>query len=183
MTTKTLMGLLTLGFALGAAGCEGHSTILPSMPTAIPSTETPPAPVTPGQRWSLTTTLRTAIGPQGCAVDLSHMLIGQSSDWLMTVERSGESLHLVVSDIRDPTYRFEYEGTVVADVFVAAIKAPSGAGYCGERGGRVEFSGETHISGRFSGDGHALTAEQVDSLRFNSGETLSLRYDWSGTQR
>jgi hypothetical protein len=183
MTARTLTGMLVLALAPATVGCDGHSTALLTTPTVVPSVATPPAATVTGQLWSLTTTLRTATGPQGCAVDLSHMHLGQSSNWLMTIERSGESLHLVVSDIRDPAYRYEYEGTLVADVFAAAIPNPSGAGYCGERGGRVEFSAETHVSGRFSGDGHSLTAEQVDSLRFNTGETLSLRYDWSATAR
>jgi hypothetical protein len=111
------------------------------------------------------------------------MHVGESSPWLMTIERSGESIHLVVSDVRDPTYRFEYEGTVVADVVTMAIKNPAPAGWCGERGGRVEFSAESHVTGRFSEDGHALTAEQVDFLRFNSGETLSLQFDWRATEQ
>jgi hypothetical protein len=92
-------------------------------------------------------------GSQDCAVDLSHMRVGQSGNWLMTIERSSESLHLVVSDSRDPTDRYEYDGTVVSDVFVAELLNPSGAGYRGERGGRVEFSAQTHVSGRFSEDG------------------------------
>ena len=101
----------------------------------------------------------------------------------MTIERSGESIHLVVSDVRDPTDRLEYKGTVVADVLTAALKSPYGVGYCGEKGGRVEFRGEIYVSGRFSGDGHALTAEEVVSLQLNSGETLSLHYDWGATRQ
>jgi hypothetical protein len=37
------------------------------------------------------------------------MHVGESGAWLLTIERSGESVHLVVSDIRNPTDRYEYE--------------------------------------------------------------------------
>jgi hypothetical protein len=131
----------------------------------------------------LTTTLRAAEGPAGCVVDISGTHVGGSNDWLMTIERSGESVHLDVYDVRDLTQYDEYEGTVVADVLTVPLNRFSGAGWCGERGGRVAFHGENHVSGRFSADGHSLTAEEDVSFQLNSGETLSLHYDWSATQQ
>jgi hypothetical protein len=163
------------------AGCGSSLPVSPTAPTSFQSPA--PEPTVAGERWNLTITLRAATGAQGCAVDLTHMHVGEPSNWLMGVERSGELIHLVVSDLHDPTYRFEYDGTVAEDVFTAAINTPAGAGWCRQQGGRVQFSAETHVSGRFSGDGVALTAEQVDSLQFKSGETLSLQYDWSATRQ
>jgi hypothetical protein len=58
----------------------------------------------------------------------------------------------------------EYDGTVVDGVLTAAIKSLTGTTSCGQ--GRAEG----HVSGRFSGDGRALTAEDVRSLQFSSGE-------------
>jgi hypothetical protein len=42
--------------------------------------------------------------------------------WLLTVERSGPSINLVVSDLRNPTERYEYEGMVVGDLVNAEIE-------------------------------------------------------------
>ena len=183
MTKQTPMGIVLI-LALGLAGCDSHSSVLPATPTSTPLPAAPaPAPVVPKGGWSLTTTLRSATGPQGCAVDISHMHVGDSyGSWLLTIERSGESVNLVVSDLRDPTDRYQYEGTVVADVLTAEIKNPAGAGWCG--GGRVTFSGESHLSGRFSADGRTLTAEAVDTIRLDdSGETIGLHTVWSAIQQ
>jgi hypothetical protein len=111
------------------------------------------------------------------------MHIGDSYDaWLLTVERSGASIDLVVSDLRNPTDRYEYEGIVVGDVITAEIENYSvGAGWCG---GRVTFTNESYLSGRFSEDGRTLTAEVVDSIRLDSsGEEIELHYDWAAVQQ
>jgi hypothetical protein len=106
------------------------------------------------------------------------MALGQSFDFLMTIERSGGSIHLSLSDPDDPSDGFgEYEGTVVEDVLTAAIKSVSGQTQCGY--GRAE----SRVSGRFSGDGRALTAEDVKSLQLDSGETLRFYYDWNATRQ
>jgi hypothetical protein len=92
----------------------------------------------------------------------------------MTVERSGESIHLSVADADDPSDRLgEYDGTVVDGVLTAAIKSITGQILCGH------VRAESNVSGRFSGDGRGLTAETVNSLQLSSGETLLIYYDWS----
>lgn len=177
-------GVAVVTILLGAAACGGNgATWSPTAPSATPTVA--------GERWNLTATLRSFTGPEACVGFRPHTYVGQSSYWLMAIERSGESIHLVVSDVGDPTYcaeapdercdRYEYEGTVVADVLTAAVKSLSGATFCG--GSRFDFRAEHHVSGRFSGDGRALTAEQVQSLQLSSGETLSLHYDWSATRQ
>jgi hypothetical protein len=91
--------------------------------------------------------------------------------------------HLVVYELRAPYERSEVDGTVIADVLTAAMEA-SGSGYyvCG--GSNVDVVREEHhVSGRFSGDGRALTAEDVMSLHLTSGETVTYRYDWSATRQ
>ena len=179
---RTSAGILVLVLAQGLAGCDSHSSVLPTAPTFTPSPAAPP-PVA-GERWNLTTTLRSATATNGCVLDtsLNYLQVGSSSESLMTIERSGESIHLVVDPTDD---RLEYDGSVVADV-LTVIKSEHGftsSGWCGEKGGRVEFRGEIYISGRFSGDGHALTAEEVVTSQLNSGETLSFHYDWSATRQ
>jgi hypothetical protein len=167
---------IVLMLALGMAACNSHS--LP--PTAPTSAQSPaPGPTVAGERWNLTATLRSITGPEACISDTARMTVGQSFSWLMAIERSGESIHLSVFDADDPSDRLgDYEGTVVEDVLTVAIKSLSGTNpVCGQ--GRAE----SHVSGRFSGDGRALTAEDVKSLQFSSGETLRAYYDWSAARQ
>ena len=190
MSPRTSSATLVLTLGLLVVGCDSHSSAPPTAPTSTPSLAAPaPAPgAVVGERWNLTAALKSATGPAGCVVDISHMHVGWSSDWLMTIERSDESIHLAVSDVRDPTDRYEYEGTVVADVLTITVpeKGFTSSGWCGEKGGRVEFRGEIYVSGRFSGDGRVLTAEEVVSLQLTSGpysgDTLSFHYDWRATR-
>jgi hypothetical protein len=105
------------------------------------------------------------------------MNIGQPSSWLLTIQRSGESIHLSVFDADDPSDRLgEYDGTLVDGVLTAAIK--SGTGRTSSCEGR--FDG--HVSGRFSGDGLVLTAEDLRSVQFSLGETLLAYYEWSASR-
>jgi hypothetical protein len=115
--------------------------------------------------------------------------IWEFSNSLMTIERSGASIHVVLN-VDDPTNLIEYEGTVLADVLTVPIKSSHGgftsAGWCRQRAGagKVEIlRGENYVSGRFSGDGHALSAEEVTTLHLNSGETLIFHTDWSATRQ
>ena len=187
MARRTLVhAALTL--AVGLAGCDGSPSVLPAAPTStalpVASPATPLA--VPAGSWNLTTTLTSATGPQQCAVDISHMHVGQSyADWLLTIDRSGDSVYLVVSDLRNPSERYEYEGTVVGDVLAATIRNPAGAGWCGGRfGGRVTFRGESNLAGRFSADGRTLTADVVESIRLDaSGEVIGLHYAWRAIQQ
>jgi len=96
----------------------------------------------------------------------------------MTIERSGESVHLVASAAGDGDWG--YQGTVVGDEFSATDAYP-GYFLCG--GARFDYRAEQHVSGRFSGDGHTLTAQEVDSYRLNSGETVVETVEWSATQQ
>ena len=179
--------ILVLPFFLLMVGCNSYSNV----PPTAPSSTSPPASATgaiTGERWNLTTTLTSATGPEGCVLDLagSDTSIGQSSDSQMAVERSGESIHLVIYEPDDPTDRFDYKGTVVADV-LTVLRNFTGftrSGWCGgERGGRVEFRTQQEIVGRFSSDGHTLTAREVVSSEHSSGGTFIFQYDWSATQQ
>jgi hypothetical protein len=159
-------------------GCGGSSSVLPTAPT---STQSPaPEPTVAGERWNLTTTLKSFTGPEACNVIMTAR-IGESFSWLVTIERSGESVHLIVADADDPSDRDEYEGSVVEDVLTAAINGRSGRTVCG--GAMVEVFGETHVSGRFSGDGRSLTAEELKSYQFSTGKLSRFYYDWNATRQ
>jgi hypothetical protein len=172
---RMLGGSVLLVTALGMAACNSHS--LP--PTAPTSAQSPaPGPTVTGERWNLTATLRSITGPEACVSDAARLTIGQPFSWLITIQRSGESIHLSVAEADDPSDRLgEYDGTVVDGVLTAAIKSLSGRTSCGH------VRAESSVSGRFSGDGLVLTAENVNSFQLSSGETLLAYYDWSASRQ
>jgi hypothetical protein len=179
---RTAVGILVLVLSQGLAGCNSHSPVVPTTSASRVPAPPPPPTTAAGEHWNLTTTLRSDSGPTTCVEDITHMFVGHSANWLMTIERFGDSVHLVVADVVDPNYRLTYEGTVVADVLTVPLNTYSSAGWCRERG-RVEFSGETQVSGRFSGDGRALTAKEVTRLQLTSGEALNFHFEWTATRR
>jgi len=136
-------------------------------------------PVGAGERWNLTARVRSIDGPDACVSDAARSTIGQTFSWLITIQRSNDAIHLSVADAEDPSDRFdEYDGTVVEGVLTAAIKSLTGTNsLCGQ--GRAE----SHVSGRFSGDGGVLTAEDVRSFQLSSGEKISFYYDWSAARQ
>jgi hypothetical protein len=174
---------IVLMFALGMAACNGPSSML-SAPTPLPATPLPTAPQpravpsVPQEVWNLTATFRSFTGPDACLSDAARLNIGQPESWVIAIERSGESIHLSVSDADDPSDRLgEYDGTVVDGVLTAAIPSTTGRTSCG--GGLAEG----HLSGRFSGNGGALTAEDVRSIQISPEETIYAHYDWSAARQ
>ena len=173
-------GILGLMLVPVLTGCDSHSSAVPTAPTSTPSpAATAPAPATvAGERWNLTATLRSIIGSDACVSDAARLTIGQPFSWLITIQRSGESIHLSVAEADDPSDRLgEYDGTVVDGVLTAAIESITGHTLCGH------VRAESYVSGRFSGDGRVLTAENVNSLQLSSGETLLAYYDWSASRQ
>src|ERR1700730_6997734 len=132
---RKLAGIVVLVLTQGLAGCGSHSAALPTAPTSTPlSAVLPPAPApgtVAGERWNLTATFRSVTGPEACVSSTTQM----NFSWLMTIERSGESIHLIL--VGDPSDRYEYEGTVVADVLTAASNSFPGAILCG--GSRFDY--------------------------------------------
>jgi hypothetical protein len=175
MARRTLMAAAFAALTPILAGCGSSLSVPPTAPTSAQSPA--PGPTVAGERWNLTATLRSITGPEACISDTARMTVGQSFSLLMTIERSGESIRLIVSDVDDPSERQEYEGTVVDGVLTAAIKSVTG------RTSSCEGRFESHVSGRFSGDGRALTAEDVKSVQFSSGETGRSYYDWSADRQ
>lgn len=188
MTTACLVplaGSATLLFSVGllVAGCGSGSSVPPTAPTSTAS----PAPVPPrpdpglvaGERWNLTTTLTSLSGPEVCWAPRTN--IGRSIDWLMAIQRSGQSIHLLY-DVRNyPSDHVEHVGTVVANDFTASSESWPGSFMCGEA--RSDYRFEANVSGRFSADGRTLTAAEVWSYRLTSGETVSFHFDWNATKQ
>jgi hypothetical protein len=174
-----LLPLLLAMVALMATACgDRRSTDSQSIPSAPTAPSPASAPI--GERWNTTTTLRGFTGPEPCSAVYSPY-IGQSNSWWMVVERSGEALHIVVSDPDESNERIEYNGTVVSNVLTAISRDSAEGRVCG--GARVAVRAERRLSGRFSADGHALTAEEVSSSQLSSGETLTFYSDLTATQQ
>jgi hypothetical protein len=169
---------LTIALVLLTGSACDHSVSGPSSAPILPTQTTPsrpPEPTTVGERWNVTTTFRTFTEAEACEVYKTY--IGQSTYWSMAVERSGESIHLVLSDPDNPNDRIDYNGTVVSDVLTAASKNFTEGRVCG--GSRVAVAAERYVSGRFSREGHALTAQEIISTQLSSGEILVFHFDWS----
>jgi hypothetical protein len=175
-----IVGFLGLmGMSLGCGKSPAGPTAL-TVPLAVTpiSPASAPGPTVAGERWNLTATVRSITGPEACISDAARLTIGQPVSWLITIQRSGESIHLSVTDADDPSDRLgEYDGAVVDGVLTADIKSTSGQTLCGH------VRAESHVSGRFSGDGRVLTAENVNSFQLSSGETLLAYFDWSAARQ
>ena len=171
---RLLIGVV-LALALSACSSNTSPSAIPTTPPPAPSPA--PGPTVAGERWNLTLTFRSFTGPDACLTDVARSTIGQPFSGLITIQRSGESIHLSVTDADDPSDNLgEYDGTVLDGVLTAAIKSLIGQDRCGA--GRYEG----HVSGRFSADGRALTAEDVRSVQFSSGETERAYYAWSASR-
>ena len=180
---KLLTALATLVLALLTAGCgENRGTVTPTAPMLSPSESSPAA--TP-ERWSLTTTITSITGSRGdCFSPVSSGGIGtpfHDHQFPLTITRSAESISLVVPDGWSDPYR--YVGSVVGEDFTAG----GGFGYSytcsGSPPTRSDVVWEGHVSGRFSSDGYSLTAREVWSYTFTTGERVTVHIDWTATRQ
>ena len=161
-----------------AIGCgDRHSATSPPLMPSAPSSVPEPTPT--GEQWNLTMTLKDFAGPDACSIYTPY--VGESEDWSMTVGRSGESIHLDISPLDDPSLHIEFDGTVVSGVLTAAARNSIQGRVCG--GSRVSLGVEFHLSGRFSEDGHALAAQEIRSCSLSSGETLVFHSNWNAAQK
>ena len=166
---------VVMAMACGDGRSATNSPLIPSAPSSAVSKPTPA-----GEQWNLTITLRDFTGPDDCSIYAKY--VGESEDdWSMTVERPGESIHLDISLLDDPNVHIEYNGTVVSAVFTATSTQSVEGRVCG--GSRVSLGSERRVSGRFSEDGHALTAQGVVSSSLTTGETLVFHDDWKAVQQ
>ena len=122
-------------------------------------------------------------GPDQCVRDYAAKL-PVVSDWLLTLARSGDSLHLFASDISDPEYSQEYTATVAgADFSGSGTTIPSGYFKCGQSGRDDVYRGEDHLAGRFSADGNTLTADQELVFQLTSGNVITYHFAWTATRQ
>jgi hypothetical protein len=124
-------------------------------------------------------TLRDVTGPDACSIYTKY--VGEPEDWSMSVERSGDSIHLDISPLDDPDVHIKFDGTVVSGVLTATARNPLQGRVCS--GSRVSLGAEFQVSGHFSEGGHALVGQEVRSSQLSSGDTLVFHFDWTATQK
>lgn len=177
---KVTAGILVVVLAQGLAGCNSDSSPLLTFPFRVvpsPAATAPvPVPIPVGQeRWNLAGTYLGHSGPQACIQPFDGSVSTPTESVLM-IRRSGESIELW-------TDHDHYVGTVLGDEFSTSNRGDESQETwpCGERG-RLHYRTEGYASGRFSGDGRALTGEEVALFRLESGETITRRWGWSARQ-
>ena len=185
-STKTAIVLFALAPSL--AGCERGLRTLPTAPAvaaspapavaALPTPVVAASPALPSQRWNLTRTLKSVSTPDGCSQFGQNT--ERSSDWLMAIQRSGESIRVLISDTSNFSDPWSYDGAVVAEAF--SVTGPGFTGFlvCGET--HFPYSAQDSITGHFSADGRTMTGEEVDSYRLTLGGTLIYRFEWNATR-
>jgi hypothetical protein len=170
---------------ISAPACsDGNIAAIPTAPTSSVAPAPVPAQI-PGERWSLTVVFKSVSGSPAACVSKYSEHLGQSYDWLMAIQRSGESMALVydVGDVAEGLT--QYAGTAVGKDFTAARATGNGnlRIFCSGEQTFDARSEPSQVSGRFSDDGRVLTATEVGSIRLMSGETFTFRSDWTGSRQ
>src|SRR5205823_132092 len=112
-----------------------------------PPPPSPPAPTGPpaatGEKWDLMTALTSIAGPKECVAPGTYDPTVDVSQSLLTIERSGDSMHLIASSIRNPADAYDYTATVAgADFSGRGTTIPSGYFNCGPSGRDYVYGGE-----------------------------------------
>ena len=170
-----------LCLTLGMLGCsESTPPIGPTPPVTTPPSTPQPQPKPPSyppESWTLTASI-TSVTPHPC---WRRDLTGLTYDFALIVRR-GEPMRLLV--YWDPTDGIEYVGSLSGQDFSLAGAFNRGNSFplgC-LSGGRGEVFLTGRVSGRFSGDGRSLSAEEVLSyLYVGTGEQVDVRYHWAAT--
>ena len=177
MTFRTRSAAFVITLALGACGSDSASPTAPTPPAATALRPDPPQ--VPGDRWNLTTIQTAVTGParKVCWRNLD----GTRINWLMAVQRSGESVNFLYDVNNWPSDHVEHKGSITGEHFIANSEAWTGGFPCG--GTQVEFVFQAEVSGRFSANGQSLTATEVWIYQLSSGEAVRISFDWVANRR
>ena len=182
---RTLTGIVAVLLIQLLTACDRASPVAPAPPPPSPS---PPAPTGPpaanGEKWNLMTALTSITGPKECVAAGTYDPTIDVSHSLLTIERSGDSMHLIASSIRNPADAYEYTASVVgADFSGSGTTIPSGYFTCGQSGKDYIYRGEDHLAGRFSADGQTLTADEELVFQLTSGKVVTYDFAWTATRQ
>ncbi|HSC27521.1 MAG TPA: hypothetical protein VLD67_09615 [Vicinamibacterales bacterium] len=182
---KAAVHPVLIGLVMVVAGCQATplSPTRPSTAADLSPAPQPPSPQPPRfpNPWNLTTVLTSVTGPDNCFTRQQRRRIGASTEWLLSVTRGASSLHLLY-DVRNwPLDHAEYDAAINGDDFAGSSDSmPVSFPACPD-GTVLTGSGDGMVSGRFTPDGHEITAQEVWIYRFSSGE-VRLFMDWIARQ-
>jgi hypothetical protein len=177
---RTLTGIVAVLLIQLLTACDKPSPVAPGRPAPSPPAPTNP-PALNGEKWDLTTTMTSIDGRTKCGAVVGAPFTDHS---LLTIERSGDSMRLIVSDLRNPGDAYEYLATVTGTDFSGhGTATPSGYFRCGQSDRDTVVGVEDRLAGRFSADGTTLTAddELVDQLE--SGNVVTYHFAWTATKQ
>ena len=184
---RTLTGIVAVLLIQLLAACNSPSPVAPG-PPASPLAPAPPAPpAINGEKWDLTTAIASIAGPRECVAAGAYDPTIDVSHSLLTIERSGDSMHLITSSIPNPADAYEYTVIVAGTNFSGSgATIPSEyLGYftCGQSGRDYVGRGEARLAGRFSADGKTLTADQELVFLLMSGNVITYHFAWTATRQ
>ncbi len=133
--------------------------------------------------WDLTTVLTAVTGPDNCFTQQQlRGGIPRSIAWQLEVTRTGNAVTFDY-DVRNyPSDNVRQTGTVDGNAFTArSVPWPISFPPCAD-GTVLSGSFDASVTGRFSDDGTHLTAKELWSYRFSSGE-ITFFIEWSADQR
>jgi hypothetical protein len=182
---KTLAGIVAVLLLQLMAACDKASPVAPAPPPPSPP---PPVSTAPhavnGEKWNLLTALTSIAGPRECVAAGTYDPAIDVSQSLLTIERSGDSMHLIASSIRNPADAYEYTVTVAgADFSGSGTTIESGYYTCGQSGRDYVSSGEDHLTGHLAADGNMLTADQELVFQLTSGNIVTYHFAWTATRQ
>jgi hypothetical protein len=127
-------------------------------------------------------TISSITGRVHCFAPIGWGTVGTTvRDQIMTISRAAESVSFSVPDpwwYLQPT---SYAGVVVGEDFSA--DGGSSGGWVTCAGTRLDLVWAGHVSGRFSPDRYSLTATEVWSYRFSTGDEVAVHIDWTATRQ
>ena len=171
---KSLLAVLFCG--LVSVSCQDSPAANPIAPTPPVQTSSQPSLYPPGS-WALTSSI-ISVTPHRC---WRGDLAGLTRDYVLAVRRA-EAMRLFV--YWDPTDGIEYGGTLFERDFSLAGSFNRGEAFslgCAG-GGQAEVILSGRVVGRFSADGHSMSAEEVLSyLMVRTGEQVDVRLRWTAT--
>jgi hypothetical protein len=179
---RTLTGMVAVLLMQLLAACDNPSPVAPRPPASPLAPAAPPA--VNGEKWDLTTAITSIAGPKECVAAGTYDPAIAVSHSLLTIERSGDSMHLITSSIPNPADAFEYTVIVAGTDFSGSgATMPSGYFSCGQSGRDYVYRGEDHLAGRFSADGKTLTADDELVFQLVSGNVITYHFAWTATRQ
>jgi hypothetical protein len=166
----------TIAVALMCAGC-GSNASSPSSPTPTPT----PAPSSQNA-WTVTQSLVSVVGPDNCWVQeqRARWTGAVFPDLPMTIMRSGGSITL-----ESGFFAVNFAGTFSGNDFTATgvTPLPGGGSPCKDGTSFQQLPGVSNLSGRFSVDDQLVTANEVNTYRLTSGETVTYTWGWEAKRK